>query len=67
MMTVSADVRLMPRPPALVDRRKTGIGLFGALYSSISSCRIYHARKNGSVGGVEEGTSTQLEDRIDGL
>lgn len=46
MITVSADVRLMPRPPALVDRRKTGIGLSGALYSSISSCRNYHQMKN---------------------
>jgi hypothetical protein len=41
MITVSADVKLIPSPPALVERRKTGIGLFGALNSSISSCRIY--------------------------
>jgi hypothetical protein len=65
MITVSADVRLIPSPPAFVDRRKTGIGLFGALYSSINSCRNYHPRKSGSVGGMVEGRSTQLEDRID--
>ena len=37
MMTVSAAVRLIPSPPALVERRKTGMSLPTALYVSMSS------------------------------
>jgi len=39
MMTVSAEVRLMPRPPARVVTSSTGMSVPLSLYSSIMYCR----------------------------
>lgn len=38
MMTVSAVARLMPTPPARVERRKANSGESGALNSSMRFC-----------------------------
>lgn len=38
MITTLALVRLIPTPPALVDRRKTSLFLCGLLYLSIAAC-----------------------------
>ena len=36
---MSAETKLMPRPPARVVRRNTNLSLPGALYSSIAAMR----------------------------
>ncbi|TNN39540.1 hypothetical protein EYF80_050287 [Liparis tanakae] len=41
MMQVSAAVRLMPRPPALVHRRKTKRSESGLLKRSMAACRRF--------------------------
>ena len=40
-MTVSAVAKLIPKPPARVDKRNTNFSEFGLLYSSIESSRIW--------------------------
>jgi hypothetical protein len=44
MITVSAAVRLIPSPPAFVDKRKIGIELPSLLKLSMSSCLSYKDR-----------------------
>ena len=39
MMTVSAAVKLIPRPPALVHNRKTNLSESGLENLSMASCR----------------------------
>jgi len=69
MMTVSAVCRLMPRPPARVDKRKTNFSELGALYlrrrrELASSSRVVEWRRSRSsrstsVGGIVAGVELE--------
>lgn len=46
-MTVSAEVRLIPRPPALVDNRNTGIGTTeGSSASAAAAASLNSSMRN---------------------